>query len=59
MTGAIELAMIYLAVGAVLFAQPGPGALPADSSLARQGEIFRATLPLVLGWPVVLLRGLR
>lgn len=54
------LVMMYLAVGAALFAQPRPGtAEPADFTLARQGEIFRETLPAVLAWPLLLLRLLR
>ena len=58
MAGMAILLMIYLAVGAVLFAQPGPGiAEPADFGWQRQGEIFRATFAAVLFWPWALCRG--
>ena len=56
----IVLAMMYLAVGAALFAQPHPGTAELeDFTWQRQGEIFRDTLPAVLAWPVILLRSLR
>ena len=58
MAGMAVLLMVYLAVGAVLFAQPGPGiAEPADFGWQRQGQIFRATLASVLLWPWALCRG--
>jgi hypothetical protein len=51
------LLMMYVAVGAALFAQPRPGtAEPGDFTPLRQGEIFRATLPAVLLWPLFLWR---
>lgn len=51
------LLMMYVAVGAALFAQPGPGAAePADFMPRRQGEIFRESLPAVLLWPLFLWR---
>jgi hypothetical protein len=54
------LAMMYLAVGAALFAQPHPGsAEPDDFTWRRQGAIFRETLPTVLAWPLNLWRILR
>jgi ribose/xylose/arabinose/galactoside ABC-type transport system permease subunit len=54
------LVMMYLAVGAALFAQPRPGsAEPADFTWRRQGAIFRDTLPAVLAWPLNLWRVLR
>jgi hypothetical protein len=54
------LVLMYLAVGAALFAQPHPGsAEPADFHWRRQGTIFRETLPAVLAWPVNLWRLLR
>lgn len=54
------LAMMYLAIGAVLFAQPNPGSVePADFTWRRQGAIFRETLPAVLAWPLNLWRLLR
>lgn len=53
------LALMYLAVGAALFAQPDPGAAEAsDFTPLRQAQIFRATLPAVLLWPIVLLHRL-
>jgi hypothetical protein len=60
MSAAVILFMMYLAVGAAFFAQPAPGtALPADFTWRRQREIFLATLPEVLLWPIVLWRVLR
>jgi hypothetical protein len=57
MASFLILALMYLAVGAALFAQPRPGtAEPHDFTLQRQGEIFRETLPAVLLWPVMLWR---
>jgi len=54
------LAMMYLAIGAALFAQPFPGtAEPRDFTWRRQREIFRETLPDVLAWPLTLWRALR
>jgi hypothetical protein len=56
----VILVLMYLAVGAALFAQPQPGtAETADFTWRRQGEIFFATLPAVLTWPVLLWRLLR
>ena len=56
----IILAMMYVAVGAALFAQPLPGtARLEDFTWRRQGRIFFETLPAVLAWPVMLLRLLR
>jgi hypothetical protein len=56
----IILTMMYVAVGAALFAQPRPGTAELeDFSWRRQGEIFCETLPAVLAWPVMLLRLLR
>ena len=53
------LTLMYLAVGAGLFAQPDPGtAEPCDFAWRRQGEIFWRTLPAVLTWPLVLWRRL-
>lgn len=53
------LGLMYVAVGAGLFAQPDPGAAePRDFTWHRQAEIFHRTLPAVLGWPIVLLRRL-
>jgi hypothetical protein len=55
----VIFAMMYVAVGAGLFAQPAPGtAEPEDCSTRRQVTIFRETLPDVLAWPVVLFRRL-
>jgi hypothetical protein len=54
------LVLMYLAVGAGLFAQPFPGtAQPRDFGWKRQGQIFMDTLPTVLGWPIVLWRLVR
>ncbi len=57
MADLLVLAMMYVAVGAALFAQPLPGsAEPADFSWRRQGVIFRETLHTVLIWPLALWR---
>jgi hypothetical protein len=54
-----SLALMYLAVGVGLFAQPEPGTAElGDFTLPSQARIFRATLPAVLLWPIVLLRRL-
>jgi len=54
------LAMMYLGVGAALFARPDPAqAELADFTWRRQGEIFRTTLPAVMAWPIALWRVLR
>ena len=60
MENAAILALMYLAVGAGLFAQPQPGAAtPADFTWRMQLAIFRRTLPAVLLWPFALARHLR
>ena len=56
----MDLAMMYLGIGAGLFAQPRPGtAKPRDFTWAAQRAIFLATLPAVLTWPIALWRALR
>jgi hypothetical protein len=60
MENAAILALMYVAVGAGLFAQPRPGAAtPEDFTWRTQLAIFRRTLPAVLLWPVALARHLR
>jgi hypothetical protein len=60
MTTLLILGMMYLAVGAALFARPDPDrAEPADFGWHRQSEIFRATLPAVVAWPIALWRAQR
>ncbi len=57
MASVAVLLMMYVAVGAGLFAQPRPGTAElCDFTPQRQGEIFRTTLPAVLLWPVFLWR---
>jgi hypothetical protein len=59
MESAALFGIMYVAIGAGLFAQPDPGtAETGDFTPLRQAEIFIATLPAVLGWPLVLLRRL-
>ena len=48
--------LCYLAIGAALFAHPASPAAPDDFDWRRQIDVFRATLPLVLGWPFALWR---
>ncbi len=50
------LAMMYVAVGAACCAHPRGVAEPAHFDWRAQIEVFRSTLPDVLGWPLVLLR---
>jgi hypothetical protein len=50
----VTFAMIYLAVGAVLFAHPRSPALPGDFDWRVQAGVFRDSLPAVLGWPFAL-----
>lgn len=53
------LLMIYLAVGAVLFAHPRGPAAPPDFDWKSQITVFCDSLPEVLGWPLALWRWLR
>ena len=52
----VMLALLYVAVGTVLFAHPASPAGPEDFHWQRQIEVFRETLPDVMGWPVALWR---
>ena len=52
----VELALIYLAVGAVLFALIPGQALPTDFHWRAQADAFRDSVPEVLAWPLVLWR---
>jgi hypothetical protein len=52
----VECVLIYLAIGAVLFALVPGQALPTDFHWRDQAESFRASLPEVLAWPLVLYR---
>jgi hypothetical protein len=52
----IELALIYLAIGAVLFALIPGQALPSDFHWRNQAVAFRDSLPEVLVWPLALWR---
>jgi hypothetical protein len=57
MASLVILFMMYVAVGAALFAQPQPGTAELeDFTLQRQSEIFRDSLPAVLLWPLFLWR---
>ena len=51
-----QLALIYLAIGAVLFALIPGQALPADFHWRNQAAAFRDSLPDVLAWPLALWR---
>jgi hypothetical protein len=50
----VELVLIYLAIGAVLFALIPGQVLPVDFHWRNQADAFRASLPEVLAWPLVL-----
>jgi hypothetical protein len=52
----IILALIYLAIGAVLFAHPPAPAIPNDFHWRGQIGVFRESLPLVMSWPLALWR---
>jgi hypothetical protein len=51
-----ELALVYLAVGAILFALIPGQAAPGDFHWRNQVGVFRDSVPEVLTWPLVLLR---
>jgi hypothetical protein len=55
----LTLLMLYLAIGAVLFAHPRDPATPPDFDWKSQIAVFRDSLPAVLSWPLTLWRGLR
>ena len=50
----VEFALIYLAVGAVLFALIPGQATPDDFHWRNQADFFRNSVPEVLTWPLVL-----
>jgi len=52
----VELALIYLAVGAVLFALIPGQAMPYDFHWRNQADVFRDSVPEVLAWPLALWR---
>jgi hypothetical protein len=52
----VELALIYLAAGAVLFALIPGQATPCDFHWRNQAGVFRDSVPEVLTWPLVLWR---
>ena len=52
----VELALIYLAVGAVLFALIPGQAMPDDFHWRNQADVFRDSVPEVLTWPLGLWR---
>jgi hypothetical protein len=50
------LVLFYLAIGAAFFAHPATPAWPDDFHWRGQIDVFRASLPEVLGWPLALWR---
>ena len=52
----ITSGLFYVAIGAAFFAHPASPALPDDFHWRSQIEVFRATLPEVLAWPMALWR---
>jgi hypothetical protein len=48
------IALVYLAIGAGLFALPPMPATPSDFHWRRQIDLFRTSLVDVLVWPVAL-----
>lgn len=59
MENLVEFVLIYLAIGAVLFALIPGQALPSDFHWRSQAGAFRDSLPEVVAWPLVLCRLLR
>ncbi|HEY3908692.1 MAG TPA: hypothetical protein VGM07_02245 [Stellaceae bacterium] len=53
----VIVAMIYVAIGAVLFAHPRSPAGPHDFDWRAQVGVFCDSLPAVLTWPLVLWLG--
>ena len=52
----LEFALVYLAIGAVLFALIPGQAMPSDFHWRNQAYVFRDSLPEVLAWPFTLWR---
>ena len=52
----IELGLIYVAIGAVLFALVPGRAAPLDFHWRNQADAFRDSVPDVLAWPFALWR---
>jgi len=52
----VELVLVYLAVGAVLFALIPGRAMPCDFHWRNQADAFRDSVPEVLAWPLALWR---
>jgi len=52
----VTAALVYVAIGAAFFAHPASPAQPDDFDWRNQIDVFRATLPDVLGWPLGLWR---
>jgi hypothetical protein len=48
--------VFYVAIGAAFFAHPAFPAMPEDFHWRAQIGVFRATLPEVLAWPLILWR---
>jgi hypothetical protein len=55
----VEFVLVYLAIGAVLFALIPGQALPTDFHWRNQADAFRDSLPEVLVWPLALWRSCR
>lgn len=51
-----QLALVYIAIGAVLFALIPGEAIPTDFHWRNQATAFRDSLPEVLAWPLALWR---
>jgi hypothetical protein len=52
----VTSAIAYVAMGAAFFAHPASPARPGDFHWRNQIDVFRATFPDVLMWPVALWR---
>ena len=55
----VEIVLVYLAIGAVLFALIPGQAMPADFHWRNQADAFRNSLPEVVAWPLVIWRFFR
>jgi hypothetical protein len=52
----VTVVLVYVAIGAACFSHPASPARSDDFDWRNQIDVFRATLPDVLAWPVALWR---
>ncbi|MBV9829330.1 MAG: hypothetical protein JO001_27240 [Alphaproteobacteria bacterium] len=56
MQAVLTFALLYVAIGAALFAHPASPAVADDFHWRTQVDVFRMTLREVLSWPLALWR---